>query len=185
MPSGGRSVLVLVAQQMPLRADWGMQGSCPACCMCVPHAVPEAIAFPAACTASYSNGVFGQGVQVPKGSRKPPGATPPGGTREGGSQRGQTRGQRRTRETPAKRGGCGYSLFGICTTRSPNRRACCIQLAVPRPPGNANRIASGSASIAALHISAFRRGPAALPYFLQSAANTWHFVPVPQHQLLT
>lgn len=179
-------VLVPVHNKMPLRADWGMQGSRPAqrcaaaACSPVQYCVPRQRVQPVTATAC-----LGRVMQCPTGSRKPPGATPPGERGKAAANAGKRGGNAERGKPPRKRGGCGYSLSGICTTRSPNRRACCIQLAVPRPPGNANKIASGSAAAAALHISVLRRGPAALPYLPQSAANIWHFVFVRWHQLRT
>ena len=143
------------------------------------------LCFPQRVQPVTATACLGRVMQCPTGSRKPPGATPPGERGKAAANAGKRGGNAERGKPPRKRGGCGYSLSGICTTRRPNRCACCIQLAVPRPPGNANRIASGSASIAALHISAFRRGPAALPYLCHSAAKTLHFVPVFQHHSRT
>lgn len=80
--------------------------------------------FPQRVQPATATACLGRVMQCPTGSRKPPGATPPGGTREGGSQRGQTRGQRRTRETPAKTR--GLRLFPIGYLHNPQTEPPCL-----------------------------------------------------------
>ena len=103
---------MLVAQQMPLRADWGMQGSCPALLYVRAACSPVQLHFPAACTASYSNGVFGQGCSnSQRGKPQTPGGNAPGGTRTAADNAGKRGGNAERGKPPRETR--GLRLFPV------------------------------------------------------------------------